>query len=245
MVTKDFEIVIPARFNSSRLKGKPLIEVNGKTILERTVLQCNQLVDLDKIKVLTDSNKIFTFCNNKKIPCEVVDNNCKTGTDRISLYTKNKNLDFVINVQGDEPLIDPKDIEIILKKSLNDNKIYNGYKKINSINDYNNPSIPKVVFDKNSNLLYMSRAGIPSSKELKFKKAFKQVCIYSYPLDSLKLFQENPEKGFLENFEDIEILRFLELGRKVKMVETFGNSFSIDTPKDLIKLKKYLEFEKN
>lgn len=245
MVTKDFEIVIPARFNSSRLKGKPLIEVNGKTILERTVLQCNQLVDLDKIKVLTDSNKIFTFCNNKKIPCEVVDNNCRTGTDRISLYTKNKNLDFVINVQGDEPLIEPKDIEIILKKSLNDNKIYNGYKKINSIDDYNNPSIPKVVFDKNSNLLYMSRAGIPSSKELKFNNAFKQVCIYSYPLDSLKLFQENPDKGFLENFEDIEILRFLELGRKVKMVETFGNSFSIDTPNDLIKLKKHLEFEKN
>ena len=70
--------------------------------------------------------------------------------------------------------------------------------KINSIDDYNNPSIPKVVFDKNSNLLYMSRAGIPCSKELKFNKAFKQVCIYSYPLDSLKLFQENPDKAFLK-----------------------------------------------
>ena len=245
MINKDFEIVIPARFKSSRLEGKPLIEVNGKTILERTVLKCNQLVNLDKIKVLTDSNKIFTFCKSKKIPCEVVDNNCRTGTDRISLYTKNKSLDFVINVQGDEPLIDPNDIEIILKKSLNDNKIYNGYKKINSIDDYNNPSIPKVVFDKNSNLLYMSRAGIPSSKELNFNEAFKQVCIYSYPLDSLKLFQENPDKGFLENFEDIEILRFSELGRKVKMVEMFGDSFSIDTPNDLIKLKKHLEFEKN
>ena len=91
----------------------------------------------------------------------------------------------------------------------------------------------------------MSRAGIPSSKELNFNEAFKQVCIYSYPLDSLKLFQENPDKGFLENFEDIEILRFSELGRKVKMIEMFGDSFSIDTPNDLIKLKKHLEFEKN
>ena len=123
MINNDFEILIPARFNSSRLPGKPLIEVNGKTILERTVLKCNQLVSLNKIKVLTDSNKIFTFCRTKKIPCEIVDNNCMTGTDRISLYTRNKRLDFVLNVQGDEPLIDPKDIEIILNKSLSESKI--------------------------------------------------------------------------------------------------------------------------
>ena len=91
----------------------------------------------------------------------------------------------------------------------------------------------------------MSRVGIPSNKELKFKDAFKQVCIYSFPIDSLRLFRENPNKGFFENLEDIEILRFLELGEKVNMVEMFGNSFSIDTPQDLIKLEEQLNLEKN
>tara|TARA_X000001036_G_scaffold439804_1_gene492411 strand:+ start:2478 stop:3209 length:732 start_codon:yes stop_codon:yes gene_type:complete len=242
MANNNFKIVIPARYRSTRLPGKPLIDVLGKTILERTVIQCNELVEMEKIVVLTDSNKIFNFCHESKIPCKIVDENCKTGTDRISLYTKNRNLDFVINVQGDEPLIEPSDIEIILNQSLKNNKIiYNGYKKINTNHEFINPSIPKVVFDKNYSLLYMSRSGIPSNKDLKFILGYKQVCVYSYPLKSLELFQKNPNKGMLEEQEDIEILRFLEFGERVKMVELFGDSFSIDTNQDLLKLNEYLK----
>ena len=242
MHNKDFEVVIPARYNSTRLPGKPLIEVLGKTILERTVLQCNKVFEMDRIIVLTDSHKILNFCKTKNIRCKIIDQNCNTGTDRISLYTKDKNLDFVINVQGDEPIIDPRDIEIIYKSAVENNKlIYNGYKKIDDEKDFLNPSIPKVVFDNHNSLLYMSRAGIPSNKKLKFFKGYKQVCIYSYPAKSLDLFLKNPTKSELEKEEDIEILRFLEHGDKIKMVELYGDSFSIDTKDDLEKLYKFLE----
>ena len=242
MYNKNFEVVIPARYNSTRLPGKPLIEVCGKTILERTVQQCNEVFEMKKIIVLTDSNKILNFCKTKKIQCKLIDQNCNTGTDRISLYTKNKDLDFVINVQGDEPIIDPNDIDIIYKNAIKNHKlIHNGYKKIDNDKDFFNPSIPKVVFDNHKYLLYMSRTGIPSNKKSRFVKGFKQVCIYSYPIKSLDLFLKNPTKTELEKEEDIEILRFLEFGDKIKMVELYGNSFSIDTMSDLEKLNKFLK----
>ena len=102
--------------------------------------------------------------------------------------------------------------------------------------DFNNPNIPKVVTREDGSLLYISRASIPSNKELAFRKAMKQVCIYAFPRKVLLSFGSYKKKTQLEAIEDIEILRLLELGYDVKMIEVSGSSVAVDTPEDLIKV---------
>ena len=240
------KIAIPARLNSTRLNSKPLIKVFGLSILERTYRQCEKAINSKDIIVLTDSLEIESFCKAKLMNVIIVDNECKTGTDRIALYASLKKINYIINVQGDEPLIDPKDIRIVIEEAKkNSNVILNGYKKITNKNDFNNRAIPKVVFDKHKNLMYMSRSPIPGNKNGNFVSGFKQVCIYGFPKSAIDFIIKNPRKSFLENIEDIEVLRFVESGLKVKMIELFGNSFSIDTKSDLKKLKRYLKINES
>lgn len=237
----NYIIAIPARYNSSRLPGKPLIEVNGVSILKLTYLRCLKAVPDDKIIVLTDSEKINSYCISHNMNCKIVDDNCLTGTDRIALFAKNSNYDFIVNVQGDEPLIDPNNIKKIISESYNNKgQIINGFDEILNEEDFRNPNIPKVVFNENKELLYMSRSSIPTTKSLSFVKSNKQLGIYSFPVDSLNHFYSN-QKTSNESLEDIEILRFLELGFKVKMVKLESKSFSIDTKSDLNRLKQLFD----
>ena len=240
--SKDFLILIPARYDSSRLPGKPLLEIDGKSILKRTFDRCNEVVESNKIIVLTDDTRILKHCNENKINCELTSRNCKTGTDRIAEYAFNKNYDFYLNVQGDEPIISPLDIEKMINASVeNFGQILNGYAQIVNVDDFINSSVPKLVFDNNYNLMYISRSSIPTDKNLKFKIGFKQVCIYSFPQNAIEFFYNNKSKSILESIEDIEILRFIENGFKVKMIQLNDKSFSIDTKGDFIRLTKLLK----
>jgi 3-deoxy-manno-octulosonate cytidylyltransferase (CMP-KDO synthetase) len=237
----NYILAIPARLNSSRLPGKPLIEVNGVSILKMTHQKCLEAVPSNKIIILTDSDMIHTHCKANNMNSEIVDNNCLTGTDRIALFAKDSKYDFVVNVQGDEPLIDPDNIKKIISESYkNKGQIINGYDEILNEEDFRNPNIPKVVFNENKELLYMSRSSIPTTKSLSFVKSNKQLGIYSFPVDSLNHFYSN-QKTSNESLEDIEILRFLELGFKVKMVKLESKSFSIDTKSDLNRLKQLFD----
>lgn len=236
----NYILAIPARFDSSRLPGKPLIEIKGVSILRMTYLQCLKAVPEDKIIILTDSKKIDSYCSDNNMNSMIVDDNCLTGTDRIALFAKDSSFDFVVNVQGDEPLIDPSNIKKIISESLdNKGQIINGYQEIFTEDEFRNPSIPKVVFDEKSQLLYMSRSPIPTTKTLSFVKAYKQLGIYSFPVSCLNDFYVR-SKTKNEVLEDIEILRFIEMGFKVKMINLVCNSFSIDTNNDLVKLKNLL-----
>ena len=104
-----------------------------------------------------------------------------------------------------------------------------------------NPSIPKVVTERDGKLLYMSRGAIPPTKKLGFKKGLKQICIYAFPVNLLKKFTNVESKTPLEELEDIEILRFIEMGYDIRMIKLSGSSFAIDTPEDLKKVRKYLK----
>ena len=165
---------------------------------------------------------------------------CITGTDRVSQAYKllgSPPVKMIINVQGDEPLIDSDDIRKVYmycSNSLSSNTIYCGACKI-SEEDFNNPNVVKVVMNQESKLLYASRAGIPTSKDLQFHGAYKQVCIYAIPTSVLPLFWN--EKTPLEQIEDIEILRFLEYSHDVYMVQVSESSTSVDTPEDIEKVK--------
>ena len=229
-------IVIPARMGSKRLKDKPMINLKGKTMIERTFLQCTKAFNKKLIYVATDSEIILNHCKKKNINCILTPKNCLTGTDRVAEVAKKIKVDSYINIQGDEPFFNPKDIKKLVKISKNNpNKILNGYCKISDKNLYKNINIPKVIFSKQNNLLYMSRSPIPGNKKSAFKEAYRQVCAYVFPRKKLLAFQKNKKTRF-ENIEDIEILRFLELGFEIQMVKLSQISKSVDTKSDVKKI---------
>ena len=161
-----------------------------------------------------------------------------TGTDRIAEVSKKIKAKFYINVQGDEPICNPADIKKIIEYAKKKpDLIINGYTEIKDKEMFYSKNVPKVVFDKNEKLLYMSRAPIPSNKKDIFIKSWRQVCIYSFPYKSLKYFTAIKKKTLLESIEDLESNRFIELGYQVKMLKMSNKSIAVDTRADLKKVR--------
>jgi 3-deoxy-manno-octulosonate cytidylyltransferase (CMP-KDO synthetase) len=233
-------IIIPARYNSSRLQGKPLLDICGQSMISRTFERCCLALNKENVYVATDDKKIFNHCQKASINVIMTPVSCKTGTDRVYEASKKIKADIYINVQGDEPIISPDDIKTIIHASQSHpDRVINAMCPINEI-DFNNPSIPKVVVRQDNRLLYMSRNGVPVTKSLSFVNGKRQVCIYALPKRSLIAFSKEKSKTPLENIEDIEILRFLEIGYDVHMVNVSKSSFSIDVEEDLEKVRNIL-----
>ena len=234
-------IIIPARYESSRLPGKALKYIEGKTMLQRTFEKCIEALSKQDVYIATDNLKIKKHCEDFGANVLMTSTSCLTGTDRIAEASKYIKCDVVINVQGDEPIINPADIIKVIDTAREyPGEIINGMAIIETLDEFVNPSIPKVVTRPDGKLLYMSRAAIPTTKKLKFETAWKQICIYAFPVDSLKTFAQQDNKTSLEQIEDIEILRFVEMGYDVRMIKLSGSSFAIDTPEDLKKIRKYI-----
>lgn len=236
-------IVIPARLKSTRLPNKPLIKIQGKEILLRTYERCLEAIDNpEKIIVATDHQSIVSFCQEKNINVVMTSEQCLTGTDRVCEVANRISADTYINVQGDEPILDPEDLKKVIATVEKDSKkVYNGYAEIKTEENYFSPNIPKVIFHpQTKELMYMSRAAIPANKRFTFEKAWKQVCIYAFPKDSLLAFSST-NKTPLEEIEDIEVLRFLELGYKVEMIPLSGKGIAVDVPEDIKKVEAYLD----
>lgn len=234
-------IIIPVRYDSSRLPGKPLEILEGKSMIQRTYERCIKSLPKKDVYIATDSFKIKEHCEQFKAKIIMTSISCLTGTDRIAEASKKIECDVVINVQGDEPIINPKDIKKVIDAAKKyPGEIINGMSIINNKDEFFNPSIPKVIARSDGKLLYMSRGGIPTTKKLDFTSAWKQICIYAFPINCLKTFSKKKNKTPLEQIEDIEILRFLEIGYDVRMVELSGSSFAVDTPTDLENVRKYL-----
>lgn len=235
-------LVIPARFKSSRLPGKPLVEILGKSMISRVYEQCVKAMSSNFVYVATDNDVIIEHCKERNINVILTNDNCLTGTDRVAEFSKIIDADYYINVQGDEPLIDPEDIIKIKDEIINSKgKILNGYCSIKKEENYRSVGIPKVVFRKDKRLLYMSRAGIPANKEGKFNFGYRQVCVYAFPKKALTDFYNYGKKTEFEKEEDIEILRFLEIGYDVKMIELSSSSIPVDYPEDIQKVINVLE----
>ena len=238
----NFLVVIPARYDSKRLPGKPLLDIKGIPMIIRTFNQCIKVVPRSKILVATDDKRIKKICELKNINTMMTSKKCLTGTDRIAEVAKKIKRDFYINVQGDEPMCNPKDIINIIKYAKkNPNQIINGFTEIKKKEQFYSPNTPKVIFDKNYNLMYMSRSAIPSNKKKQFVKAWRQVCIYSFSHRSLKDYTSVKKKTNIESIEDLESIRFLELGYKIKMLKLSNKSVAVDTKEDLIKVRKLIK----
>jgi len=235
-------VVIPARYQSSRLPGKPLVDICGKSMIQRTFERCVMSMPLEDVFIATDDDRIRQHCETFSANVIMTPDDCLTGTDRLACVAKQIDADVYINVQGDEPVISPHDISKIIETAKrNPKSVINGMAEIQDEESFRNPSIPKVVSRPDGRLLYMSRAAIPTTKAMTFEKAMRQICIYAFPQAALEAFARQKVKTPLENIEDIEILRFLELDFEVQMIELSGQSYAVDTPEDLEKIRRMVQ----
>tara|TARA_B100000965_G_scaffold401461_1_gene425353 strand:- start:178 stop:909 length:732 start_codon:yes stop_codon:yes gene_type:complete len=234
----NFVLIIPARYKSSRFPGKPLTLLKGKSMIRHVYDQCLKAVPRDSIYVATEDKRIADHCKKNNIQFLMTSDECLTGTDRLCEVSKLVEADYYINIQGDEPLFNPVDIQNLiqeLSKQKNLYDVYCGYCSIDSEDTFFSFNMPKVIFNKRKELIYISRAPIPSNKQNEFKKGFRQVCGYAFSKKSLEIF-DIKSKTYFESIEDIELLRFLELGVKVKMVEMSKKSIPVDVKEDIEKV---------
>ena len=236
-----FILVIPARYSSKRFPGKPLKKINGIEMISHVWRKCTSAIGEKNVLIATDSNKILNFCKKKSYNVILTSKKCLTGTDRIYEVSKKIKKDIYINVQGDEPLISISDIKKFVNyEKKNRNEVINAYTNVKNSKDYFSLNVPKLVFNNSKKLMYMSRSNIPGNKKNLFSVAYKQVCIYSFPYNQLKIFGKTRKKTEFENIEDIEILRFLELGIAVKMFKVSSSSIGVDTESDLKKVERII-----
>lgn len=227
-------VIIPARYESSRLPGKPLVDLCGLPMIIRTYQQCAKAVSSSQIYVATDDQRIKRVCEQYGVQVVMTSSTCLTGTDRLAEAAHVVSADVYINVQGDEPLFDPDDLQsMVLAVQKHPNEVLNGYCEIDNEEQYRSQTIPKVVMREDQRLLYMSRAPIPTNKSHGYVKAWRQVCVYAFPKTALEAFAKRTSKTPLEHIEDIEILRFLEMGWEVRMIPLSTMSIAVDTPHDV------------
>ncbi len=241
--------VIPARFQSTRLPGKPLKMIHGKTMIQWVYESCVKSKLLDKVIIATDDKRIYDEVISFGGTVVMTDSNISTGTDRCYFAIKNiVDCDIIVNIQGDEPLIDYRVIDETVQALLDskeDEKVVcsTPITRIDDNEELVSPNCVKAVFDKNLNALYFSRSQVPfvrDSKENTEKVSFhKHIGLYVYKKDFLDKFIEL-EQTNLEKLESLEQLRILENGYKIKCCKVNYNPIGVDTEEDLEKVKKIM-----
>ena len=238
-------VIIPARYNSSRYPGKPLVPLLGKPMIIWVCELSSEAVGNNNVFVATDSYIIKDIVEYHGFKTIMTSENALTGTDRIAEASESEPLkyDVIINVQGDEPMVSPSDITSVIDLKINNpEKVINCYCYLADKENVNSRNIPKVVINESNTLLYISRQAIPGSKsnELTPKRWKKQVCIYAFSPNELRLFKNYGRKSYLEKHEDIEILRFFELGVDILMHKCQSGSLAVDCPEDVSIVEKEL-----
>tara|TARA_B100000963_G_C22597489_1_gene658589 strand:+ start:719 stop:1459 length:741 start_codon:yes stop_codon:yes gene_type:complete len=246
-MNEKFKIIIPARYKSSRFPGKPLKKILGKEMVIRVADICSKITKKENIIIATDNNLIKQTCEDFGYRSLMTPKSCKTGTDRCYQAAKKIKSNFYINVQGDEPLIRSSDIlKVIKAKKKFRNHIICGYTNA-TYSEAKNINVPKVLINNFSDLIFMSRSLIPGCKNINNKKKinyFKQVCIYAFNYNELKEFYNYGKKSLIEKYEDIEILRFFEIKKPIKMVKLSKSSIAVDVKTDIAKVSKILKIKK-
>lgn len=230
--------VIPARYKSSRLPGKPLLIIDGKPMIQQVYEHSKKSKYLNDVIVATDDRRIFNCVVGFGGKAVMTSSKHKSGTDRICEAVKSIKADIIVNIQGDEPFIDSKNIDnaiepLIKDKSINVSTLaikITGKKEINDLNKV------KVVFDNDNFAMYFSRSVIPFNRDGESTDYFKHIGLYvfrkSFLMKYKTLKQTKQEKA-----EKLEQLRILGHGEKIKVVLTKKDSLSVDTREDYIKIK--------
>jgi len=242
-------VVIPARYASTRFPGKPLAEICGKPMIQWVYERSSRCTSVDRVIVATDDRRIADAV--QAFGGEVVMTRAdhSTGTDRLAEVAETLEADLVVNVQGDEPLIEPAMIEAAVQPLLADDSIPMGTLQtpLASLEEYLNPNVVKVITDRDRFALYFSRAPIPFPRDYADQletcwstlPVGKHVGLYVYRRDFLLRYQALKETP-LEQFEKLEQLRVLEHGYKIKVAETPMTVQGVDTPEDLRRVQSIL-----
>ncbi len=236
-------VIIPARHASTRYPGKPLVPLLGKPMVLWVAELSARAVGQAHVHVATDDARIAKVVRAAGFSALMTSPEALTGTDRLAEAAAMIDYDIYVNVQGDEPLVDPADIRrCIALKAENPEMIVNGFCWIGPDEDPASVNIPKVIATEAGVMVYMSRAPLPGFKEAKNAPAryMKQVCIYGFTRDELASYAAFGRKSALERSEDIEILRFLELDRRILMYECRPGSLAVDVPEDVAKVEAAL-----
>lgn len=241
--------VIPARYKSLRLPGKPLIPINGKPLIQRVYENASKSKYLDKLLVATDDKRILNLVKDFGGEAKLTSKRHKTGTDRVAEAVKNINAEIVLNIQCDEAFLNPKMIDELIFLMKKDKNILMGTlaSKIKDKKFLTDPNLVKVVIDKNNYALYFSRYPIPYQRtdgyQIKNHNYYEHIGIYAFRKIFLEKFSKLPQTP-LEKSERLEQLRALENGYKIKVVITKYNSFSLNTYADLKRLNSSKRSEK-
>lgn len=242
---KKFIGLIPVRLKSQRLFQKPLLKLSDYPLFVHVYKRAKLSTLLDDVIVCCDDEKIFKVAKNYNVKCILTSKKHRNGTERIyEGYLKNrKKYDFIIDIQGDEPLLNPRHIDQVIKfhiKNSNADIILPSL-KIKSSKD--NKSIVKIVKNNKDQVVYLSRSAVPFYYKKKNFFLEKHLSIISFKPESLKTYIKN-DMSYLEQIEGIELLRALEIGLKIKSFNLLGDSFSVDVKPDYLLAQKKIKTDK-
>ena len=234
--------VIPARYQSSRFPGKPLADICGKPMIWWVYQQCLKVEEFSDVYVATDNKMIFDTCRDLGVQVIMTSDQHKTGTDRVGEVARIIPADLIVNIQGDEPLLEPDTIRAAIQPFFTqpDLLITNLMTEIKDPVDAVNFTVPKVITNKDGVGVYLTRATAPYPKGSLDYSYYKQVCVYGFKPEALRFFCDYGQKygkGKVEAVEDIEILRFIENGYRIQYIEVKSDTVAVDTQNDLEKVR--------
>ena len=224
--------LIPARWASTRFEGKPLVAIKGKAMIQRVWERCQLTKTLDEVYVVTDDDRIENYCVVHDMKVIRVDKECITGTDRCVYASRNISGDIFVNIQGDEPIIEPDSIDAVVEELQSNTRVEvsNAYCKIKDPSKLDDVNVVKAVINSHGFAMYFSRLPISDNQQLG---------LYAFRKNMLSLFLKM-NRGVCEQKENVEMLRILEHDYKLAMVEVDEESVSVDTPQDVITVEKLI-----
>jgi 3-deoxy-manno-octulosonate cytidylyltransferase (CMP-KDO synthetase) len=241
-------VVIPARFGSTRLPGKPLVTLCGKPMVQHVYERAKLAQTVHTVLVATDDQRVLDFVRSFGGHARMTRVDHRTGTERIAEVAVHEPGDIFVNVQGDEPLIDPRAIDTAVAALLQEPpaQIATVATRIRHANDIMDPNVVKAVLDFDDYALYFSRAPIPWIRDTQDKvhvKYWKHLGLYVFQRDALLEYPTLPQ-GELEKIEQLEQLRWLENGWRLRVAEVPHDAVSVDVPEDITRVEKLMKEER-
>ena len=242
-------VVIPSRYGSTRLPGKPLVTLAGKAMVQHVYERAKRAQTVHKVLVATDDQRIMDVVKGFGGEARMTRSEHRTGTERIAEVAAHEKGDIFVNVQGDEPLIDPAAIDMAVGALLEDSEaqISTVATAIRHASDIMDPNVVKTVVDFDDNALYFSRAPIPWVRDTQQKihvKYWKHLGLYAFRRQALLEYATLPQ-GELERIEQLEQLRWLENGWKIRVAEVAHDAVSVDVSEDVARVEKLLQVEEH
>jgi 3-deoxy-manno-octulosonate cytidylyltransferase (CMP-KDO synthetase) len=238
-------VVIPARYGSTRLPGKPLVMLAGKTMIQRVYERAKLGERANRVIVATDDERIVKAVEAFGGEARMTRTEHRTGTERVAEVAAREEGDVFVNVQGDEPLLDPKAIDVAVNSLLEEPRasISTLATLIKTPGDIMDPNVVKVVLDFDENAIYFSRAPIPWVRDTTSKivvRHLKHLGLYVFQRDALLEYPTLPQ-GELERIEQLEQLRWMENGWRIRVAEVEHDAVSVDVPEDVARVEKLLQ----